>query len=313
MEIIAKQIAEELQQKMKSDGFNVTVSEQAIPKNNNVIKNALLIKPEDGIVAPTIYIDEYINAIKSGNASVEDVVVRIVDTYKQAKTLEINEAAAKIDFINAKEHLRCQVINYEANKELLKDIPHKKIEDLAIITRYKVDEDSSFIVKKDALEHMGMSASEAIEYGINNSIKDGFHVRSMADVMKEMMEPGSNMEMPSDMGLYVVSSANNVNGAAGIFVDRNLRAEIRDELGSDFYVLPSSIHECLVMKDTGNIDYESLQAMVREVNATQVAPEERLSDCVYHVDNSLRIKMCSAEADSQKVAEEMPHRHSMHM
>ena len=52
----------------------------------------------------------------------------------------------------------------------------------------------------------------------------------------------------------------------------------------DYFILPSSIHEVLLLRDDGNMDYRALEAMVREINVTQVAPEERLSDQVYHYD-----------------------------
>ena len=55
-------------------------------------------------------------------------------------------------------------------------------------------------------------------------------------------------------------------------------------LGNDFFILPSSIHEMLILPDDGQVDAEMLKDMVKEVNATQVAPEERLTDDVYHYD-----------------------------
>ena len=53
-------------------------------------------------------------------------------------------------------------------------------------------------------------------------------------------------------------------------------------LGADYYVLPSSVHEVMIVPDDGGFDSGELEEMVREINATQVAPEEVLSDHIYY-------------------------------
>ena len=54
-------------------------------------------------------------------------------------------------------------------------------------------------------------------------------------------------------------------------------------------VLPSSIHELLILPDNGSMQLSELEAMVREVNATQVAPEDRLSDKVQYYDRETKL------------------------
>ena len=60
-------------------------------------------------------------------------------------------------------------------------------------------------------------------------------------------------------------------------------------MGGDFFILPSSIHECLIAPDNGEMKYEDLQAMVKDVNATQVDPADKLTDSVYHYDSKEKI------------------------
>ena len=64
-----------------------------------------------------------------------------------------------------------------------------------------------------------------------------------------------------------------------------------EKLGNDFYVLPSSVHECLVVPADKKFDASDLTRMVREVNATEVLPEERLSNRVYRYTVSEGIKL----------------------
>ena len=83
-------------------------------------------------------------------------------------------------------------------------------------------------------------------------------------------------------GCPVLSSRQKVNGAAAILND-DTRQEIADKVG-DFYVLPSSVHETLIIQKDAGMELRDLEQMVQEVNQTQVAPEERLSDHVYEYD-----------------------------
>ncbi len=56
----------------------------------------------------------------------------------------------------------------------------------------------------------------------------------------------------------------------------------------NYYILPSSIHETIVVPDDGNTKRQDLEAMVKAVNQNQVAPEERLTNSVYHYDTKIR-------------------------
>ena len=83
--------------------------------------------------------------------------------------------------------------------------------------------------------------------------------------------------------MYVLTNQSKTNGA-GVLVQDGVREKVGGMIGSDFYVLPSSIHEVLIVPDNGNMRLAELEDMVREVNATQVAPEDLLSDKVQYYD-----------------------------
>lgn len=60
-----------------------------------------------------------------------------------------------------------------------------------------------------------------------------------------------------------------------------------DKLGTDLYVLPSSVHEVIVISTQAG-EPDDLQEMVQEINNSEVAPEERLSDSVYKFDSKVK-------------------------
>ena len=89
---------------------------------------------------------------------------------------------------------------------------------------------------------------------------------------------------PENELMYVASTPDKVHGACVISY-QNFMDQAAERLGGDFFVLPSSIHEIILVRDDGNADYHNLQSMVQEVNDTQVDPAEKLTDNVYHYDS----------------------------
>ncbi len=82
---------------------------------------------------------------------------------------------------------------------------------------------------------------------------------------------------------FVVTNTERIDGAGVIFYPEFMD-NMGELLGNDFFILPSSIHQMLILPDDGQVDAEMLRDMVKEVNATQVAPAERLTNDVYHFD-----------------------------
>jgi hypothetical protein len=85
---------------------------------------------------------------------------------------------------------------------------------------------------------------------------------------------------PEDETMFVLSNKEGVYGAAAV-LDRKIMRKVVETIGSSFYLLPSSIHEWIVVPATPDMDVKQLEAMVRSANASVVSPEERLGDRVY--------------------------------
>ena len=308
---IQEQIAASLQTKLTTEyGLDDVKVEPCIThKNNNTAMETVRIRNSSDGIAPQMYIDESISKIQSGIVSIEDVADQLAIAYINAPNEEMRAVAANLDFASARARLFCEVINYEQNRNMLEECPYKQIEDLAVIARYRVSDDGTFIVKNNVLDQMGLSSGEVIDIAIKNSIQDGYSIKPMIEVLQELMGPIDPVmadAMGVDPGLYVVTNEDKVYGAAGVYIDRNLRAEIREIVGGDYFCIPASVHESLIVRDDGNVDYMTLQSMITEVNTSTVAQEDRLSDRPYFVDQSLRIRVCNEETMGQKIADALP-------
>ena len=113
-------------------------------------------------------------------------------------------------------------------------------------------------------------------------------IQGMSEVMKEMMGPEAfeMFGLPEEQEeMMYVATVPDKNSGAGVLAYQDFMDQAAEKLGGDFYILPSSIHEILLVPDNGDKAADDLRDMVREVNATQVRPEEKLTDNVYHYDS----------------------------
>ena len=190
----------------------------------------------------------------------------------------------------------------EANKEVLENAPHQLKEDLAITYHVVVGKDqdglSSMFIKNDLLEQYGISAEQLHEDAMKSSPRVmAPEVSSIGALIDEMYQKNILMLTPDEREMlqetlqessemptfFVVTNTDRIDGAGVIFYPEFMDS-MGELLGNDFFILPSSIHEMLVLPDDGQVDAEMLRDMVKEVNATQVAPAERLTNDIYHFD-----------------------------
>ena len=108
------------------------------------------------------------------------------------------------------------------------------------------------------------------------------YFKSMGEIFKDMGPDGTNPfeDGGADVKMYVLSNQDRVFGAAEI-LDRDILQAVSERLADDFIVLPSSLHETVILPSDDAPEYTGLANLVREINTFQVAEEERLSDHVY--------------------------------
>ncbi len=113
--------------------------------------------------------------------------------------------------------------------------------------------------------------------------------------LKDLLEELTGTSLPEEAespGLHVLTNTDRCRGAVYMADDQMLEA-IGMRLKDDFYVLPSSIHECMIIPVSQTADVSLLQRMVHEINETEVAPDEVLSDSVYLYERNKK-RLCIA-------------------
>lgn len=197
-----------------------------------------------------------------------------------------------------KNKLVMEVVSAEANAELLETIPHKDIEDMAVVYRFDVKdivgEGATVIVTNKMLDNYGVTPEQLHADAVKNAPEiRPIVIQGMAEVLAKQMGV-EDLEMlglnipPEQEQIFVASVPDNVHGA-GVLAYEDFMDKAAERAGGDFYILPSSIHEVLIVPDNGMMDLAALENMVREVNATTVDPSEKLTDNVYHYDSKDKI------------------------
>lgn len=283
-EEIVKKLVEAVKE-VAGEGYKVRTNE--VRKNNGVVLQAVVIQAEGESVSPIIYIDKFIEDIEKEEASVAEVAEEIFEMYEENRNPELG---ATISDLTKKEfilgHVEYQLVNADRNAERLQGVPSKKIADLAALYRTVISNDergtASFVVSNEMMKVTGISIEELDEAADRNTKNAGFLVKSMQQVMAEMM--GMPEEMAEAMAdgpqMFVLTNGRKTNGA-NILLFKEQLAELAEKVGDDFFILPSNIHELLAIPASQVDDAEQLRQMVREVNDTEVTPDEILGYEVY--------------------------------
>lgn len=277
-------------------GANINVDEV---KKASMVYTGLTVRKPSTNVAPIINLDMIYMAYKGGKASVnevlEEIASQIIEGYKNA--VNFNDISIKFD--DVKDKIVFSLVSYETGRQLFSSRPYIIFQkDIVVIFKICLDSSNVTIpITNNIFNSWGRSVDELFTIAINNIAKImPMRMDSMADIMLQMMGrdliDGINPEMLLESPLqYVVSTENKLDGAVTLLMPSRLE-EIRNRIKDDFYILPSSIHELIIMPVSSTpTSADELNQMVREVNATEVAPDEVLTNHVFLYEGQ-QLKCC---------------------
>lgn len=268
-------------------GPTYRVALQDIIKNNDTHLDGLTILSENSNISPTIYLNYYYDQYLNGK-SLSSIYENILLSYRQNMPKANIDITFFTDFAKVKERIIFKLVNYERNKELLSKVPHVRYLDLALVFNCFMDasEDgyATILIHHHHLSFWNISTEELYSLAMKNTPQLlHYQIQNMAEVVidlfpEECAELLGNTFEPFPM--YVLSNSTKLNGS-GCILYEDLLSDISDIINGDFYILPSSVHEVLLIPVEHATSYTELTSMVREINATQLAREEVLSDHVY--------------------------------
>lgn len=267
-------------------GSDYSVSMRQVTKNNGVVLNGIMAKTAQSSVCPTFYVDDYYNENLSAD-EVDYIGLKIANGLKEAAPTEFPDVKDFLDYEKVKEHVVFKLINAEANKELLINIPHRRFHNLAIVYIYMIKEEKSDRYASVLINNEHMNTWECDEENLYSCAYHNTpnHFESRFNSINEVVNELCGFELPLEARLYVLSNDAKMYGAANVLYD-NILNEIYETIGNDFYILPSSIHELVILPDDSETDEKELLSIVTQINETEVSKEEKLADSVYRYNHN---------------------------
>lgn len=291
MKVSIEEFSEKMCQRVgNSLGEDYEVSVEHVLKNNSCRYYGIIIKnreSDNGFeVTPAIYVHSWYERYLNGE-NVEDMEVELLETYRVGIDIGNSISVADVNRKGAEKNLYYRLVNKVRNEELLKNSPYIEFLDFAITFYYLCNENcegiQSFRVTDKLMNEWGFDVNELF------SMADDNMYRLFPDKIQNISEviAGFAEEEEEDywnertvVPIYVLTNEQGINGAATLIYSNKIK-ELSESLDSDLYVLPSSIHEVLLVPEGEDITAGRLRSMVNEVNTTQVIPEEQLSDNLY--------------------------------
>ena len=271
-------IKEQVEEKLP---ITYTVMIEQLEKNNGLILDGLIIVNPDLNISPNIYLNPYYHQFLDG-ISIDDIVDEIISVYHNVVPSQNVDLDVITNFSKAKDKLTYKLVNYEKNKNRLKDIPHYKYLDMAIIfcCIYTHDNESysSMLIHHHHLNMWNITKEKIYSIAIENTPKLlPVYVDNIIEIIKDFV----NVEdLTDDINMYVISNKMKLHGASAILYNNTLR-DLSNKLNTDLILLPSSVHEFICLPYTQDINLFNYSAIVKEINCEHVADEEVLSDNVY--------------------------------
>lgn len=295
----------------REEGGEVVVKE--VLKNNDTTMTGIQVIRDSEKITTCMYLDgyykEYVKRAEHPHVypeNFEDILKEMAENYvagdnfRPGSTDEDAFIEGFLDFESVKDKILPRLVNKESNSKRLKDMPYKDFENLAITYAVMVGGDGSITINNAHLEHYGITADELHEIAIANLKNQpssfvkmariiaeytvhnfpNFYELSPEEVEEAIEEVELEFSMEGGSNMFVLSNENKSFGAAELLNEEEMK-NISERLEDDFYILPSSVHEVILIPAGVIEDKSKLEEMVREVNATQVPDADILSNSVY--------------------------------
>lgn len=287
------------------DEYRTELSE--VRKNNGVMKEVLHVRKENSECIPCFYTEELYRSYCNGEHEeglaehIADIVLNECDVVRQ-------EAQKYLTKEWISEHIFVRLVDLENNREWLDDAVYIPYLDLAAVV-YVLTEDCEEVVKSFLLPKY---AWDSLEVGTPEEYLTEL-IGNTRRLFPEKLWCIENTLTECDNGweatlrvveekrdelhanrLYVLSNQRKINGA-GVILYPELLRQMCERFSGNFFVIPSSVHEILLLKETGEEDEEYLNRMVSEVNEQHVEPEEILSGHVYYYSEEKGLCVSKAE------------------
>lgn len=277
-------------EKLEKELSMCKIQSEKVQKNNGKELMGIRITKKQSNISPTIYMENYFEEYKT-DKDFSRILEDIINCYMYAEENRPIKIEQFSEFENVREQIVYKLINFEKNEKLLEDTPYIMFLDLAVVFYYicstNLNSQASILIKDSHLQLWNKTKEDLFEFAATNTPRLlKVSLRGMESIVHEMMEEDGMDPLIYDENdvdeevMYVLTNENGVYGAACLLYHQVLE-NFCEKIKSDFYILPSSIHEVILVPEKEEVKRKRLKRMVKEVNETEVLDEDILSYNVY--------------------------------
>ena len=262
-------------------GPEFRVKKAEVMKNNSVKLCGVSISEVESKIAPTIYLESLYKEYMEDDKNLQEVVNSILKAYSSHRDPGKFDIEGFLSFESVRKKIGVRLVNKVRNAKLLSGVPHRDFLNLAVIYVVFVGEKESFgsvTVKNEHMKAWGVGEEELYTAAMEN-IKDLINpeICGITDIIdKDIMGYDA-------LPMYVLTNRSGSYGAAGILAP-DILLKFAEERAVDLILLPSSVHEFIILPETEEMDINELRRMVSSINRSVVYDEDYLSDEVYRYD-----------------------------
>ncbi len=283
---------EKLIQELQGRMPDTLISPKDIKKNNGVVFCGIIIRDNSSNVAPCICTEDIYYDYQNGHRDMDGVIDSVLEIYEKIKPEECFHVSEILDYSKVRSSLNGRLVNTEKNSGALTEVPHRNYFDLSLtyfvdVTRDGDEGCASIQVTNAHMEYWNVTEDDLYkQFKESMEQNDRSRIQPVMDALAEaancsLKEAEAVCGRMGIVPMYVLSNARKLNGAVEI-LNKKAMEKAAETIGDDFYILPSSIHETILVPVRGNEDgADKLAEIVACINSLEVPDTEILSNHVY--------------------------------
>lgn len=277
-----REFAEEIRQRITGKIEDVIeIKIKPVLKNNNKKLTAFVFRERVQRVTPTIYLDEFYVEYEEKKIALDEIAEQIIRMYRKYRVLDDVDMDFVRNWERVKDKVVYRLVNKKQNPQLLKQVPHEEVLDLAKVFYISFNEECSMMVHHGFCREWGIGKKELIEAAEKNTpLLYPVQILVPENIIRKIFHLEENEPVYSSVGMYFITNKSSLHGAAAMLYPEVL-SNLAENLKSDLYIFPSSIHEVGVILANEDNNPKMLLEVVREVNQTTVEKEEILGENIY--------------------------------
>lgn len=280
---------------------DVFAEQVQVEKINSNIRYGITFHKKGEKYAPTIYLEPFYDGFRKGK-SVEALGEELLCCYLEEE-VPLPDCIRLLDsYETAKQEIYVKLIHTEENRHLLEEVPHRFFLDFAIVPYFEVNSEQIFkgsvLLKKAQLEFWQVSEKMLMDYAMAHTLeKKGILFMAISSIVEGILPEKDESHNEFKDEIFVLSNKEKFFGAVNICFPEVLY-EIGTRVKEDYYMLPSSVHEWIIVPVSQASEEESMREMVRSINAAELLPEEVLSQEIYYYNlSSQKVHTCYERKD----------------